>query len=1516
MYGVMDESGDPCLVPPKASPLRSETWLPLSVLLERIKAHRLPDDLNKLLVLDCTRQLVNWNLGLLYNGFTDRIGEVVDEANIPNLVVINATGPGEIGWAANELQGSVFGHYLRLGLAGAADDAREGGNGDRRVSLHELHHYLQHHVDGWVRHHRADRQRPMLAPRGASDFVVIHAVNRRTLNNVLARAVNISKPRPAVETSQIVRLWKSHDQLLDHNPYRFNPLAWHELQHQLLWLEKCVNSGWAYRSSAQKAHVRLKSLLEGMENRVPATPQYRSIRSGCAVFSEQTSPPPGDLRPRSLQLAGFLGTLDPDVIVELRGTLAAFHHAPNEQTLSHAVDVFQAHGVAPKFSSSHFLRLLRKHDALGLWPDSRIIGRAVSIREHGGDIAAVLGGRRAIGDERAHAWARPLIWDADKTRRQAEDALFVGPDAGVDETQQLWAKAERGYQKAESSLEQASQAFRVRDRLLAEVPHLATWLARPLPAAQTSEPLDRQINETLLSLIENEHRLAHSLRRPAMSFDHRPVSQWPDNVAKETASERFATLKGQLDSEWTRLLQAENRDAGTLRGIAAVLSLPLVPWDKRRQLLRKYDELAAELSGAYRSTPAGPLSDSLSRERLVEDRSPGQSYLERVMLNWREHPAQAILKPFERGATGEGPSKPKPTVARDGEGLLTCCAATGQRVRDLLSAIGPQVRAHAGLGTEPVNEGTGAYADGDSPAGASGISHAERVVRTAAALYVGPLPEDPIARLRQYDLQQLLLWHCRRSLDDFWGPVEKDEESFFMPAAIDLRDSAIAMLSLSPDVQQQVNRLNEIMDLRRAAARDGMATTAADVLMVPGSEEVVANVGVTDRSEAEELEFPEGHATVFIRDTKGRIDKKVRPFDVPIVGSGEGRARLELSYSMRQTAVADRDPVLEAVAMFRGHEFVAPFLLRAAGGVIVDHQPINYGPPCVTLLGHRRKRASFVFILDCSSSMKELVEVEAPGDVNTSHLPRLEVAKSALRGMLYQLAERDDVRVGVRFYGHRVGWSTSVPNKLLRQHNYAHEIPPELRPYEDVELVLPLGRFDTLAAGAMSELMTTVQPWAETPLYLAIIQTLGDFADDDVDTAKSIVVVTDGINYQFNAPSDYSKNRQDVLDQWEKQPVPIHIVGFGIPDDESAQAAREFGDLAVRTQGSYVSATTAGELVKSLEALLGPSVYRLTDEIGTEVGRAQIGSTVVVSPAPGRPCRYWVQLEHLREEIELAGGEALELTVSADGRRIVSRPYTQGCLKFVHLVEGPMHRATEYQAGIHRAIWQNEALRFPISIQHQKNHFTRRPGETWVEITPVSDDGENEFQKYIFYDANFEPGKPVPVVEWIANGWPQKAQKAAIRIWCKPEKTKPTKVVTLEEVANRVPTEGTGFRLDDLPGFTYQVRVQQRADPREPTRVSVVERHADAAGVGSVKVEMVPMAQHAVHQFDAKNGLVIHTFYYDDISAPTISKHEVSFTTRDAIRSGSWYNEEPVAIDISTNTDLIRLSPAPAAKLR
>ena len=780
-------------------------------------------------------------------------------------------------------------------------------------------------------------------------------------------------------------------------------------------------------------------------------------------------------------------------------------------------------------------------------------------------------------------------------------------------------------------------------------------------------------------------------------------------------------------------------------------------------------------------------------------------------------------------------------------------------------------------------------------------SRAEQLVRSAAGIGVPPLDDDPVRRLRQWDLQHLLLWHARRALEDFWGPAAPAEPPLFVAATADSLKGVQAIGEAEPAVLAESNRLAKMLESRRQGAAAGLDTVASDVLLIDESEPVKIKLAVQPGPEEALNGLPAGQAAVFVRDAQGRIEGTSRSLDLPLTDVVKGRVPLDLT--VPGSALAGRGPILEAVALLRGNRFSTNFLLRPTGGVKIDVEPFHYGLPQVTLGGRSRRRASIIFILDCSNSMSEPTDMEGPE--GEQKIPRIEAAKIALKQMLSGLADEGDARVGVIFYGHRVGWNLAKPDQILQQNDYARPIPDDLRPSEDVELVLPLGRFDQVVAGGVFDLMKTLKPWGETPLYLSLVDAIGEFAHDEPGTEKTIVVITDGLNYQFNSPNP--KTRDNVITAMGDHKIPIEIVGFGISDTEAAAAAKEFNALAQETGGSYVPVSSGTGLVHSLESLLGPKGYEVTDASGGVIGHAAVGTGVTIRPKPAGLKTYNVSLPPLSTMVELAGGERAELTISADGRSIQAVGYEHGQPQFGTLIAGDRGPPTEWLLGVHRPIRTADGASFPISVQRADHQFSPRMAEAWIEITPRGDDPHAVSPTYIFYDANWEPGMPAPVLKLMAENWPVAAKQADVRGWLKQQRTPPDWVVKLADVVNRVPTSGSGATLAGLPGVTYQVRAQRGENPGDPYRVGVIERFADdTAGPGSLKVEIYPQPAQIQHRFDPQNHLATDTFDLDESDDKAVGTYELRFTRGDTVKRGALQLAEPIVRGVSETGDLIR----------
>jgi hypothetical protein len=310
---------------------------------------------------------------------------------------------------------------------------------------------------------------------------------------------------------------------------------------------------------------------------------------------------------------------------------------------------------------------------------------------------------------------------------------------------------------------------------------------------------------------------------------------------------------------------------------------------------------------------------------------------------------------------------------------------------------------------------------------------------------------------------------------------------------------------------------------------------------------------------------------------------------------------------------------------------------------------------------------------------------------------------------------------------------------------------------------------------------------------------------------------------------------------------------------------------------------------------------------GALIGRAAVGAVISIRPKPAQPENYTVSLGAVKTTLELSGGEAAELQLSADGRSIRAVGYDQDDPQFGQLVLGTPGVRIPWQFGLHRPVHQSNGVLLPFSIQRTDGEFSSRPAECWIEARPRTADTHAPMPTYIFYDSNYEPGLPAPLLKWVAEDWPTGAKQVEIRAWLKTDVTKTGWQVKLGEVADRVPAGGTGATLPGLPGFSYQARTRPAERGGEPLRVAVIERHAEGSpGPGSIKVEMYPTPTRIVHRFDPLNRLVTHTFYLEDVDEQSIANYELRFTRREDLQHDAIQLLEPIIRNVSDSSDLIR----------
>ena len=109
----------------------------------------------------------------------------------------------------------------------------------------------------------------------------------------------------------------------------------------------------------------------------------------------------------------------------------------------------------------------------------------------------------------------------------------------------------------------------------------------------------------------------------------------------------------------------------------------------------------------------------------------------------------------------------------------------------------------------------------------------------------------------------MLLWHCRRELEDFWGPAEDSAPPFFSLAAADYLRDIQTLGEAEPAVLAETGRLAKLLESRRMAAADGLSTVASDILLVDPTDRVTIKMAVRPGPAEVLAGLPAGEAALF-----------------------------------------------------------------------------------------------------------------------------------------------------------------------------------------------------------------------------------------------------------------------------------------------------------------------------------------------------------------------------------------------------------------------------------------------------------------------------------------------------------------------------------------------------------------------------------------------------------------------------------------------------------------------------
>ncbi|MHB9065933.1 MAG: hypothetical protein ACYC4B_19220 [Pirellulaceae bacterium] len=1498
-HGVVDRQGRPALLMSGSDPLDDTTWVTLLDLIAHIRRHQNVQPSRIVLLLDAGRIRENWPSGIFYNGFADALSRALTEAQIPRLFVINSTRHNQRAFAAPELGGSVFAYFVAAGLRGAADT-----NADGQVALRELSDYLQNHVASWVSHYRSARQQPLLVPDDAEDFGLAYVTGYER-----PETTAIALDNQAQET--VDQLWQRFLRLEQKGWYTQAPLECAALQSSLTRLEKIFLAGRAYEEQWRATMQAVTNSLSAAESD-PTWQRLNVTGASLPLLRRIGKLPEADVQAAADSFAQWMQERadpqgdkeQPRAPVRYEAAAAAVWQAscanrvePRTQ-IAAGLEFLETSPDRPPLPCKEIalLKMLDEHldwdtTALSVVPRALVaqdVAERVTVPE----------------DVRTHYWIRSSADQVEQQIRLARDALFVGSDAELAVAEQQWSTAvgeEEGgeYAEIQHIAQVISHAYATRDQTSAMAPYLAQWLL-----SYPDLPDRPSLVNRLLDTIRRNRELSVALEGPAqrevVAADTEAIAQQAREIAQ-----RLGDLLGIYQQVSGDLSVAKAGSVGaTLNNIPIALDVPLAT-DQRAELRHKlFAHLLAkgEVQDRGARAPDALESDDLPYLAWLTDLPvhPALLLLDRtgVAPGDEQVPAVRQFPPIDAGAL---PPEQERWLR------LKRLAEIGGEVRDRLAEIGP-VQTQLSARTEKALAGA---IDASPDRVRQGFAKADQLVRAAAGL-LGRRPwqsqiDDPSHRLRELDLHFLLLWHGRRVAEDFWGPPEAGMPPFFADSA---RQHLVAAQQLCREARSYQEQLSQLIAQYEAAATNWSPITAQNVEVVEGQ-----------RLVRQELEWhpdavvPKGQAAVFLRwaggglvplaDVTNQAPLRRRAAQV----DGEPTAR-PLQHFIRSDGEGQLSGMMEAVAFYRGYERTAGFHVgQEEPGPTVTYRQSDMGPPRIRVKGDATQKTQIIFVLDCSSSMKEEMEVE-----NQQKLTRLQIARSRLLEVLDSLDE-DYYQVGLVLYGHRAGWKKVGEGRYDMVWRSDEDRQRKLHPAADVELAVPVRPMMFTDVGGevrdvrqvIASKLSDLRPYGETPLYYALIEALQSF-NHDLPGPRHVAVITDGVNEQTSekAPTRVMKHRDNVQ-QALKNPqtrAQIDIIGFGLKNQFSNKEEEQIwqrgqADLKAiardpLSKGNFHEAREPSSLMQKLRDSLRLVKFFVSRSDASPPSPEEFldlnETWTVRNVVPGQ--EYTIQLAGLESEVfekmPLEGGESLLLVFNRGAHRLEHLRFDDELRASQADVRDPQQPDHRFFVGAHLPQRQEGAeVWFRLSIQNAIPYrFSPRPRQIWAEVRPLP------ARDRVFYvsDAEFEPDQPVPVIRLRVAPWPLEVQRAEVRLWF---------TMSAESGAHSFDLDLDRPENIDVPGVNVQIE-SQPGDEGSPYRVVALEQHTPGSTLYPMRLQMRPSPPYITHSYFENAHQVRHVFAFDDRTFWNRENPRLLVTPiREKGVLDNWASTGPIEVDLT-----------------
>ena len=1083
-----------------------------------------------------------------------------------------------------------------------------------------------------------------------------------------------------------------------------------------------------------------------------------------------------------------------------------------------------------------------------------------------------------------------LLIKAEEAVREAIDLAMVGDPASIARAGELAREAEGVLGKCIELTDELSAAMALIDTLNDEVPWFIAYgvdVARgAIVRSSGRESFSGEFplgNMDWQILIRKTNALRQELSATTDNVMEKSFSAFDEAIkavrdSREAVEAEFLPLKASFLRHCEIMSNTSPDTPESLAAIRQILRTPLVRGDVRARLLQRAEILANRFGDLIASDAAG---------KLAKNDVPAAATTA-GWISWNDFLVHPLIPFFIDDA--QGPSARPATP-------IEVSQAVGDQIGRLVSAAQTLTEAvvDVGNGRNGMDRELEKAEVLDAESSESSDKALARAVDSTRRLSV-VISQTDWSGTFEMRKGYRILWHnrfmsaARRTIGDFWAGVEPGDPHWYLAAArlFVLKADAVVSRYRAYRVQQRTDLLRQLEQLEKSEGGLLDLTTKPDSLTLHGP--TISPAASANQTTLRRLTpgLPPGIGMVWLA-----VAENAKP--LPIIGFGSSNGALPttrlpcaipsgdapeaiswyVTAPPRIANVVDAPHTLDLVFWFRGHRIVRGLpVFGAASERTVGWRRQVMPAPRVSLHGYTARNQSVAVIFDASGSMGERLL-----DGRT----RLESGREALYEVLNQMAEGGGWNASLWVYGHRTRWSRDTKGSYTagftelgqRERDAALKAGKKfaLVPGDDVEQLMPMQPLSPLEVVTIRSTLDRLQPGGETPLYRAINESLrSDFALRDPGPGH-VLVVTDGANEQSGGRMATVNEVIRTLSRVNARrttpnEVRIDVIGFDMPPGECDREMRlqDLQSLAADSGGKYFDATDPGRLATALRRSLRLSRWGV-EGAGAPAEKILLDHELRLrEPPDGRTDTYDVVLDagpsSPRRGISVSGGESLDLQVVGNGRALEFQRYTggteQGLRDSRSLIADPNDPRKRWFVGAHQVRREPQAVRFPLSIQNgDPTGFSPRPEEMWAEVRPRTADNALG-APYVFWDIEWQPSRPVPVIDLVAPAWPANAVAAEIRVWFRFKPTPPGTVIPL---ADLVPGVERVFDINNMPGSRVRLFLQPLGG--EPEALLTVTEEHDSIPAGDLPVVRVAVpgsCTKVIHAWQPGTTQVQHSF--------------------------------------------------------